>query len=119
MWGSRRKERLGPVIKEELSKIFLRELDVEPGVIVSITSVEISIDQKKACIYLTFLPSEKEGDIFPYIQKCRDEMQYLLVRRLQMKFVPDIVFVVDKGEKARARIQELIEEAKKKGGHAV
>lgn len=110
-----RKERVGQLIRDELSECFLRELEVT-GALVTITNVEVSGDLKHAKIMVSVLPSERVDDVHKILVARRGYFQFLLMKKLPIRPLPEILFVIDRGpEKAAIIEKDLIEVEKKEG----
>lgn len=110
-----RKERVGELIRDELSELFLRELEVS-GALTTITNVEVSGDLKHAKVMVSVLPSERANDVLKILAARRGYFQFLLVRKLSIKPLPEIMFVIDHGPERAAIIEkDLIEVEKKEG----
>lgn len=108
-----RKERIGELIRDELSQFFLRELEF-PGKVLTITSVEVSGDLTHAKVKVSVLPSGGEEDILKKLIKMRGHFQHLLNYDLNIRPMPEIRFEIDHGlEKAAVIEKDLMEVAEK------
>lgn len=108
-----RKERIGELIRDELSNFFLRELEF-PGKILTITGVEVSGDLTHAKVKVSVLPSGGEEDILKKLIKMRGHFQHLLNYKLNIRPMPEIRFEIDHGlEKAAIIEKDLLEVAEK------
>ncbi|MBI2075060.1 MAG: 30S ribosome-binding factor RbfA [Candidatus Harrisonbacteria bacterium] len=104
-----RKERIGELIRDELSNFFLRELEF-PGKVLTITSVEVSGDLTHAKVKVSILPSGGEADILKKLIKMRGHFQHLLNYKLNIRPMPEIRFEIDYGlEKAAIIERDLLE----------
>lgn len=95
MANSRRIEKINELIREELSKIILREFSVEAGVISTIIRVETDADFKKAKIFVSVFPQEKEKSVINKLNSSAGQIQYFLNKKIRIKFVPRIRFFKD------------------------
>ncbi|MFZ0455722.1 MAG: 30S ribosome-binding factor RbfA [Ignavibacteriaceae bacterium] len=96
---SRRIERVEKLIKEEVSLIFLHELqdklpNNEIG-FVTITSVKVSADLKIAKVYLSVFDKEKRDEVLEKIKLKTGFIRSLLASRLKIKFTPELKFFID------------------------
>lgn len=96
---SRRTERVEKLIKEEVSLIFLHQLndkmqDEDLGFI-TITDVKISPDLKIAKIYLSVLDRDKRDYVLERIKLKTGYIRSLLASRIRIKFIPEIKFFID------------------------
>src|SRR3972149_12054491 len=108
----KRLEKLNEQLKEELSKIILREMDFSNETLVTITRVETS-DTKLACrVFISILApgDEAEDEILSELIRRSGFIQRILNRRLRIRPVPKIRFLIDTEEKKRERIEKLLSE---------
>lgn len=116
---SRRTERVNDLLQEELSNLILTEVK-DPRVahgLVSITEVVVSPDMRHAAVYISHL-----GDIADrpgIMQGLKHSEHFLhaeLVRRLKMKYVPEIHFHLDPSLEQGARLASLINQVSAQHG---
>lgn len=110
---TRRIERVNELIKQEAGKIIQKEIHCE-GYLVTIISVNTSSDLKNALIKVSFLPNNKEKEGMLNLQNSAGFIQKILNRKLSMKFVPRISFVIDKGSKSAEEVDIILEKIKTK-----
>ncbi len=110
---NRRAEKLASFIQEEISKILLYELD-NPlfKQFISITEVELSKDLKRAKIYFRAFNADQE-EVKEALNKAKGIIRKLLAERLNIRFVPEIEFEVDKTVEEQARLDALFEKIRK------
>ncbi len=87
----------GSVIAEELNKIFQRDFDFG-GALVTLTSVGVSEDMADATVKISILPFEKEVEIYKMIEGRRREIQGKLLRKMNIKPMPRLEFVIDQAK---------------------
>ena len=114
MASERRIEQLNILLKEELSKIIARDIDLPGETMVTITRVDISPDVKYAAIFLSIL-GENPKEALEILSKSVYNLQHLLVRRLRMRPVPKIHFEIDEEEFRREKVEKSLSNLKKKG----
>lgn len=107
--NQRRGERLAVLIKKEVSALLLRQGEQEPGKMMTVTKVELTPDKKKALVFLTVFPETEEKNIFRAIKKEEKYFGRLLKHTINIKVLPDISFVLDRGEKARVKLDIIFE----------
>lgn len=88
-----RKEKIGSLIQEELSKIIGRDLEFDKTV-VTITAVEISDDLSQAKVKLGVFPKEKELAALKILEEERRRLQFKLLRKINIKPMPTIKFEI-------------------------
>lgn len=93
-----RKERVGELIREELSRMFAR--DMEFGAFVTIVSVEVSEKLEMAKVRMSVLPEEKAKEVYDLLQKEKPHLQFKLSRKLNIKPMPRLEFGLVRGDEA-------------------
>lgn len=101
-------ERVNEVIKEEISQIFLKELDLEEGVLVTVTNVDTSRTLEHTKVWISVYPEDEAEKIFQYINRRIYNIQQIVNKRLQMRPVPKIVFKLDKSGEAVGEIEKTV-----------
>jgi len=94
---------------KELSASFLGRESNKTS-LVSVTDANVSPDLKKATIFITVLPESKEHDALSFAKRKRPELRTFLKQNMSIKNIPFIDIMIDKGEKNRQRIDELLKE---------
>ncbi len=106
--------RVNSLIRDELSRIMLRELSLESGVLVTITEVISSPDLRECKVFLSILPEEKKEQTLLMVQRKIYYLQQKLNARLRMRPIPKIEFVYDKKAEQAARVEAILDRLKKK-----
>ena len=104
-----RNEKIANFVKE-LSAQFLG-LENNKTSLITVTSANCSPDMKKATIFITVLPVSKEHDALEFAKRKRPELREFLKKNMVTKIVPFIDIAIDKGEKNRQKIDELLRES--------
>jgi len=78
--------------------------------LITVTSCNTSPDLKKSTIFITVLPLSKEHAALDYAKRKRPELRDFLKKNMQTKIIPFIDIEIDKGEKNRQKIDELLRE---------
>jgi len=101
-----RQEKINSLLKKILSEFFTRL--ISSGHLITITEVEIAKDLKFAKIFVSVYPKKDSLDILKSLKKKGGEMRKYVANKAKMKFVPFFEFQIDKGEKNRQRVEELL-----------
>ncbi|MFA5368464.1 MAG: 30S ribosome-binding factor RbfA [Candidatus Paceibacterota bacterium] len=109
-----RKEKVDSLIKRELNAIILKEIDIFPGILVTITRVQASANLFEAGIYISVVPEEKFNDVFSLLYRHVYDIQQILNKRLKMRPVPKIIFKKETKTTEAAKIEQLLFEIQKK-----
>jgi len=106
-------EQVNELIKEELGKIFLKEVDQVPGVLITLTHVETSEDRSSAEVFVSVYPQDAGERVMQELRGRAGWLQRLLIKQLTMHPMPRISFVYDSSPAEADRIEQLVEHAKK------
>src|SRR3989344_5219931 len=110
---SRRIEQVNARLQEELSGILVRDIEFEPGVFVTIVSVDTSPDLGHANIFMSVLPFEKSKAALKQLQTAAHQIQKTIFSRVSMEPVPKIHFVLDITEEKAEHIEVILDRVKK------
>jgi len=110
MW---RIEKVNAFIKKELGSIILKEVDIFPDILLTITRVESSSNLIEAKVYLSILPEEKTEEVINLLKRKIYFIQQMLNKKLQIRPVPKIIFVKESRTAEASRIEELLREIDK------
>ncbi len=117
MATSRRAERLGDLIREEVSKIVLQELKDPRIGFVTITRVKLSEDLRKAWIYWSVYGDERaKEESSRGLESAKGFIRKELGRRVRVKYLPEIAFAFDDSFEYSSRIEGILKELKDRGG---
>lgn len=113
-----RYEKIVAAIKREVSSIIHDELQDPRLGFVTIMRVELTPDLRYAKIFFSVLGDDKQykktgealDSALGYIRK-------LIGERVKLRFVPEISFKEDKSSQYSIKIQEVLDEIKKRDGH--
>lgn len=106
-----RQQRLGELLKKEISDLVLREIKDPRIGFVSVTLVEVTADLRHASVYVSVLGSEKERQgTLAGLRSATGFIKRELGRRLRLKYIPDVTFKYDKSLEEGARILALIDQ---------
>lgn len=99
-----RHQRVESLIREELDRIILRELEFEEAV-VTITGVEAHKDLETALIWVSVLPKEKSLKVMKDLEKNLRRLQHLLLLKINIKPMPQLRFQLDEGQEKAAEVE--------------
>ncbi len=103
-----RYEKVAGYIKE-LSAEFLGKENNRTSLI-TVTSATCSPDLKRATIFITVFPTDKEKTALEFSKRKRPELREFLKKNMTTKNIPFIDIAIDLGEKHRQKIDELLRE---------
>jgi ribosome-binding factor A len=111
--ASYRLSQVNHLLKDEVSKIILKEVEFPKDVLVTITRAEVSPNLGQAKIYVSVLPENFAQKVLKILERKIFPIQKKLNQRLNMKIVPQIIFVEEKETVKAGRVEELLEQIKK------
>ena len=110
---SRRTERLGEEIREELSAIIGGELKDPRVGLVTVTRVTLAADLRNARVFVAVTGSEKERDqSLAGLRKAAGFIRHALGQSLRLRYTPELHFIHDEGLDATERVAQILEEIK-------
>lgn len=107
--STHRLPQVNELIRQELSRIILKEITLPAGCLATITKVDTSRDLSQSKIYLSVLPTEKQAEVFGLLRSKTKWLQHELGKLLTMYKIPKIFFIIDQDQQKIARIDELID----------
>lgn len=107
---SRRTDRVGDLIRGELSRLVAREL-ADPRVrLASVTAVEVSPDLRHATVSVSVLGEEPGRlEAVQALTGARGFLRSRLASELRLRNTPELVFELDRGAERSQRIADLLE----------
>lgn len=103
----RRIERVNELIQQQIAEIIQENIEA-PGVFITITKVDTADNFYSAKVYFSVFPEEQSSKMLDLLIKHTKQLQWLLNRKLSMKFVPNIIFVPDAFSKEDIELQRLL-----------
>lgn len=104
---SRKREKVSSLLKEEVAKI-LKDAHDKRLTSVVITRIELSEDLKHAKVYFTTIPEGIEKEAEEALNNAKGYIRTNLLKRLDLKFVPQLTFKFDKELKSLEKIWEKL-----------
>jgi ribosome-binding factor A len=106
----RRTNRMGDLVRAELSDLLLREVQDPRIKLVSLTSVEVTPDMRRAVIRVSALGEEEQRqEALEALRHARGFLRTELSHRLRTRVTPELVFELDRGAEHSQRISDLLE----------
>jgi len=108
-----REKRIAHLIQQELGRLFLEEPQDSWSGFITVTRVEISADLMTARVYLSVYGGGPKEGILDAVEKRKSHLRKNLASRVNLKYNPQLIFLLDPIPDHEARIDELIKKAKK------
>jgi len=101
-----RQEKVAMMIKKLGAEFLARENNKTS--LITVSDANVSPDLKKATLFITVLPEDKESAALGFAKRRRGDLREMLKKNMSMKVIPFVDIVIDKGEKNRQKIDELL-----------
>ena len=99
--------RVANVIQKELGLLLAREVDFG-GAFVTITTVEVNEKLEGAAVKVGVLPEAERGSAMKTLARVQGRLQHLLNKKMNIRPMPRISFVIDEGVENAARVEKLL-----------
>ncbi|HEY4484202.1 MAG TPA: 30S ribosome-binding factor RbfA [Candidatus Paceibacterota bacterium] len=104
---SHRREKINDLIRDEVGKILHRELDLDVEALVTVTRAVVSEDLNHVRVYVSVFPLDAGRQALESINRSIYFFQQTLNKKLQMRPVPKLFFVLDETEERAAKIENV------------
>ncbi len=101
-----RNEKIANKIKELSAEFLSREGNKTS--LINVAHATCSPDMKRATIYITVLPIDKEKTALEFAKRKRGELRGFIKKNMPVKIIPFLDIAIDLGEKNRQKIDELL-----------
>ncbi len=103
-------EKVNAFIKKELGSIILKELDIFPGILLTITRVECSSSLIEAKVFVSVIPDNKTDEVFGLLKRSIFFLQQKLNKKLRIRPVPKIRFLKETQTAQASSIEKLLKD---------
>lgn len=110
--SSDRKIRASAMIQELAATFIRQEANTNP--LITVTSVDLSPDLSRAIIFVTTIPDGREADALIFLKRNATNFRNFLKKKMRIKVIPHIEFLIDAGEKHRQHMDEMVREINNK-----
>jgi len=109
------RERLSEALREEIETILEGELGDPRIGLVNVSEVHLAADSRSARVMVVVSGGDKEvQETMEGLQAANGYVRRELAERLHLRRAPELLFVLDRGQQHEARIEELLNRAKKR-----
>ena len=102
-----RPQRAQKLIREELSKIVMREMEF-PEALVTITEVEVDGKLENAKIKVSVIPPSLAEKVLESLEEKTGYLHHILFNKINLKPMPLIHFEIDRGHENAAAVEKLL-----------
>jgi ribosome-binding factor A len=103
-----REDKVSNIIKKLASEFLSRESNRTS--LITITDVRMQDHERNAIILFTVLPENQAETALSFAKRKRSDFREHFKKHTRLKYIPRFDFEIDKGEKFRQRIDELLRE---------
>ncbi len=99
-------------VKNQICELTANFLKIEnPGnSLVTVTNCDMKPNLRQAIIFISVIPEKKEDEALIFYQEKLGELRKYLSKKTRIRFLPNITIELDRGEKNRQRIEELLKQ---------
>ena len=113
----KRADRVNALLQRELGTIISEELRDPRIAFSTVTRVEVTPDLRGAKVHVSVLGDEDQVlATMRALDEARPYLRHQLGQRTELRFVPELTFVLDRSAERSARIATLLREAKQNEG---
>lgn len=102
--------KLNKLIKKHLGEILIRELSMKPGVFLTISKVDTSPDLRYTRVFISIFPYKEADYALKTISKEMYSIQGALNKKLEMRPLPRLEFILDSTEEKADEIEQILRE---------
>lgn len=103
-----RQVKFAGLIKELAANFIRNEANTNP--MITVTSVDVSPDFKRAIIFITTIPDGREQDALVFLKRNGTELRNYFKQKARIKHIPHFEFMIDAGERHRQHMDELVQQ---------
>jgi ribosome-binding factor A len=103
--NSQRQEKVTELLRNLTAEFLQRESGIQS--LITVTSATVSPDLKRATIYITVLPENKEDAALDFAKRKRKELREFVKAKTKFRVLPFLDVELDKAEKIRQKIDGL------------
>lgn len=105
-------DKINELIKQHIGEIILKELSFKEGVFVTIAKVDTTADLRYTRIFVSIFPERETDYALKTLRAELYQIQGALNRKLDMKPLPRVEFILDTTEAKADEIEKLLKEMK-------
>lgn len=101
-------EKINELIKQQIAEIITRELNLKPGVFVTVSKVDTTKDLRYTRISISVFPEREANYALETLKKEAYFIQGKLNKKLAIKIVPKITFFLDFTESEADKVEKIL-----------
>ena len=103
-----RHQTVSEIIRSVVAEYIRAEANTNP--LITVTRVDVAPNFRRALILITTIPEGREEDALIFLKRHAREMRGALKKNTKLKYLPHLEFALDKGERHRQYMDELVNE---------
>ena len=100
-----RQEKVSELLRNLTAEFLERESNHQS--LITVTTANVSSDLKRATVFITVLPEDKEAAALDFAKRKRKELREFVKSKTKFRVLPFLDIEIDKAEKIRQKIDEL------------
>ncbi len=106
-------ERVEQELKKELNSLIAYELN-DPRItgVISVTRVQTAKELKFARVFISVFSEDSHAEVLKILNKAAPYLRSLLFKRLKIREVPELNFVLDEGIQYSFKLDSILKEIK-------
>lgn len=114
----KRTDRVNALLQRELGQVISEELNDPRITFATVTAVETTPDLRTARVHVSFLGDDEQArEAMAALERAKKHLRRVLGERTELRFVPDLMFSLDRSAERAARISSLLREAREREEH--
>lgn len=102
-----RHEKMESAVRDVAAEFLAREAG--PQSLITVTAVRLNEEGTSGHILITVLPEDREEGALAFANRQRPELGRFFTKRVRGMRLPHVEFIIDRGEKNRQRLDELMQ----------
>ncbi|MFH0952375.1 MAG: 30S ribosome-binding factor RbfA [Patescibacteria group bacterium] len=107
--ASHRMARVSELIRQQLNKLLIKELEWPKDCLITITRVKTTRDLSYTDVYISIMPLDRQAEVMQLLENRRWKLQSILAKKITIAMFPTIRFRLDDTEERAAHIESLID----------
>lgn len=112
---TRKQKRIASLVKEEVSRLIVEEVQDFVPTLITVTRVEVSKNLQTAYVYLTLLDKKHKQTILNKLEQKSGYLRKSIASVTKLKYNPKLIFSYDVGREHKEKIDKILDKIKKNG----
>lgn len=111
--SSLRLQKVNELIRKLLGEIFEREISLKQGIFITVAKIDTTPDLRYTHVSVSIFPETETGYGIKTLEKERASIQRSIYKKLYMKPVPKISFILDTTERKADEVEKILIDLKR------